>query len=179
MPTLMTGDSLIEFSLPATDGQTYSAHEFFRSAKAAIVVFTCNHCPYVRAWEDRINALARDYTSQDVRMLAISSNDVSRYPADSMENMAKRAVEKSFVFPYLYDESQTVAYAYGAERTPELFLFDASGKLRYHGALDDNYEDESAVKHRYAKEALDAIIADKEVLTPETKPVGCTIKWKA
>ncbi len=179
MTQLMTGDSLVEFSLPATDGQVYSAHEFFSNAKAAIVVFTCNHCPYVRAWEDRINALARDYASQDVRTLAISSNDVSRYPADSMENMAKRAVEKGFVFPYLYDESQVVAHAYGAERTPELFIFDTSGKLRYHGALDDNYEDESSVKHRYAKEALDAIIADKEVVAPETKPVGCTIKWKA
>lgn len=178
MANLITGDTIIDFTLPATDGQTYTAHEFFSGAAAAIVVFTCNHCPYVKAWEDRVNVIARDYASQGVRMLAINANDVSRYPADSLENMAKRATEKGFVFPYLYDESQVVAHAYGAERTPEVFVFDASGKLRYHGAPDDNYEDEKAVKHRYAREALDAILAEKEVTTAETKAVGCTIKWK-
>lgn len=178
MAKLMTGDSVIDFTLPATDERTYNANEQLRNAKALAIVFTCNHCPYAQAWEDRINAIARDYAPQGVRLLAVSSNDVSRYPADNMPNMAKRALEKGFVFPYLYDESQIVAHAYGAERTPEFFIFDSAGKLRYHGAPDDNYEDEQAVTHHYAREALNAILADKTVATAETPPVGCTIKWK-
>jgi peroxiredoxin len=179
MANLLSGDSLIDFTLPATDGNTYNASQILSNAKALIVTFTCNHCPYAQAWEDRLNQIVHDYDAQGVHMLAINSNDVSRYPADNMENMAKRAVEKKFVFPYLFDESQVVAHSYGAERTPELFIFDSDGKLRYHGAPDDNYEDEHSVKHQYAREALNAIIADREVTVPETKPVGCTIKWKA
>jgi len=179
MANLLSGDRLIDFTLPATDGNTYNASQVLSQAKALIVTFTCNHCPYARAWEDRLNQIVHDYDAQDVHMLAINSNDVARYPADNMENMTKRALEKHFVFPYLFDESQIVAYAYGAERTPELFIFDAEGRLRYHGAPDDNYEDEQAVKQHYAREALDAIGADKEVAIPETKPVGCTIKWRA
>jgi len=179
MANLRSGDRLIDFTLPATDGNTYNASQVLSRAKALIVTFTCNHCPYARAWEDRLNQIVHDYDARGVHMLAISSNDVVRYPADNMENMAKRALEKRFVFPYLLDESQNVAHAYGAERTPELFIFDADGRLRYHGAPDDNYEDEQAVKQPYARAALDAIVADKEVATSETKPVGCTIKWKA
>ncbi len=179
MANLRSGDRLIDFTLPATDGNTYNASQVLSRAKALIVTFTCNHCPYARAWEDRLNQIVHDYDARGVHMLAINSNDVVRYPADNMENMARRALEKHFVFPYLFDESQNVARAYGAERTPELFIFDADGRLRYHGAPDDNYEDEQAVRQHYARAALDAIVADKEVATSETKPVGCTIKWKA
>jgi peroxiredoxin len=175
---LHTDDSLIDFTLPATDGKNYSAREVLEIAKALIVVFTCNHCPYAQAWEGRLIQIVHDYDPQDVHMLAINANDAVRYPADSFEKMAQRAIEKRYVFPYLHDESQEVARAYGAERTPELFIFDAAGKLRYHGAPDDNYEDEGAVKQQYAREALDAILAGKQVAIPETRPVGCTIKWK-
>jgi len=178
MAKLRIGDTAPDFTLPATDRQTYNLQDAFKNARAVAVVFTCNHCPYAQAWEDRINAITRDYASQGVRLLAISSNNALAYPADSFENMAKRAREKHFVFPYLYDESQSVARSYGAERTPELFIFDATKTLRYHGAPDDNYEDEHAVKHHYAREALDAILAEREPALPETKPVGCTIKWK-
>jgi peroxiredoxin len=179
MAKLHTGDALIDFTLPATDGNTYHASEIAQEAKALAVVFTCNHCPYARAWEDRINQIARDYAGQGVHLLAINANDATKYPGDSFEQMAKRATEKQFVFPYLQDESQTVARAYGAERTPEFFIFDAAGKLRYHGAPDDNYEEEQAVKHSYVREALDAILTGREVAIPETPAVGCTIKWKA
>src|SRR5262249_44394308 len=141
-------------------------------------VFTCNHCPYAQAWEDRINAIARDYAPQGVRLLAINSNNPLVSPGDSWEHMTRRAREKQFTFPYLYDESQEVACVYGAERTPEFFIFDATGRLRYQGAPDDNYEDEHAVKHHYVREALDAILADQEAPIPQTQPVGCTIKWK-
>jgi peroxiredoxin len=178
MSKLAAGDTALNFILPATNGQTYTLWEVFKQAKAVAIVFTCNHCPYARAWEDRINAIARDYATQGVHLFAINSNDPSVSPGDSWENMIKRAREKQFAFPYLYDESQDVARIYGAQRTPEFFIFDATGKLRYHGAPDDNYEDEHAVTHHYVREALDALLAGQQASTSETPPVGCTIKWK-
>jgi peroxiredoxin len=178
MAHLQPGTALLDFTLPATDGQTYTASAVLKIARALIVVFTCNHCPYAQAWQDRLTQIVHDYDPQGVHMLAISSNDAVRYPADSFEKMAEYAQQKRFVFPYLYDEDQTVARAYGAERTPELFIFDAAGVLCYHGAPDDNYDDELAVKHHYAREALDDILAGRVVRMPETPPVGCSIKWK-
>ncbi len=178
MTHLHLGDAFIDFTLPATDGQTYTASAVLKIAQALIVTFTCNHCPYAQAWEDRLNQIIHDYDPRGVHMLAISSNDVRAYPADSFEKMAERAGQKRFVFPYLFDETQQVARAYGAERTPELFIFDASGILRYHGAPDDNYDDEQAITHHYAREALDALLAGQTVQIPETPPVGCTMKWK-
>lgn len=179
MANLSIGDQAPDFTLPATDGKSYQLSEAFKNAKAIVVVFTCNHCPYAIAWEDRINAIARDYASQGVRLLAINANNAATHPADSFANMVKRASEKHFVFPYLHDESQSIARTYDAERTPEFFIFDATKTLRYHGAPDDNYEDEHAVKHHYARQALDAILAGKGLAVAETKPVGCSIKWKA
>ena len=178
MTNLRIDDTALDFTLPATDGKVYTLYEAFKNSRAVVVVFTCNHCPYAIAWEDRINAIARDYAAQGVRLFAINSNNAATHPADSFENMVKRASEKHFVFPYLHDESQSVARSYGAERTPELFIFDAAKTLRYHGAPDDDYEDEHAVKHHYAREALDAILTGKELARSETRPVGCTIKWK-
>lgn len=178
MANLRTGDTALDFTLPATDGKAYNLYQSFNNAKAVAVVFTCNHCPYAIAWEDRINAIAHDYATQGVRLFAINANNALTHPADSFENMAKRANEKHFVFPYLHDESQNIARSYGAERTPEFFIFDAAKRLRYHGAPDDNYEDEHAVKHYYVREALNAILAGREPAQPETKPVGCSIKWK-
>lgn len=178
MSNLTTGDTALNFTLSATNGQTYTLQETLKQAKAVAVVFTCNHCPYARAWEDRINAIARDYAPRGVQVLAINSNDSVVSPGDSWQHMTERAQEKQFAFPYLHDESQTVAHSYGAERTPEFFIFDAAGKLRYHGTPDDNYEDEHAVKHHYVREALDAILAHQDAPIPQTQPVGCTIKWK-
>src|SRR5690349_11921344 len=142
MALLHIGDALIDFTLPATDGRTYTASTVLKMAQALIVTFTCNHCPYAQAWEDRLNQIVHDYDPQGVHMLAISSNDAAKYPADNFEKMVERAQQKRFVFPYLYDESQEVARAYGAVRTPEVFIFDASGTLCYHGAPDDNHDDE-------------------------------------
>src|SRR5215471_2984646 len=118
MSKLATGDTALNFTLPATNGQTYTLWEVSKQAKAVAVVFTCNHCPYAQAWEDRINAIARDYAPRGVRLVAINSNHSQVSPADSWDQMINRAREKPFAFPYLYDESQDAAHSYGAERTP-------------------------------------------------------------
>ncbi len=168
---------LLAFSLPGTDGKTYSPDQY-RQARALGVVFTCNHCPYAKAWEDRLIQLQRDFGKSGVQLLLISSNDPAKIPDDSFENMKRRSKEKAYPFPYLFDESQEVARAYGATRTPEIFLFDADRVLRYHGAPDDNFEDPAAVTQHYAREAIEALIAGRRPEPTDTKPVGCTIKWK-
>ncbi len=173
MANLLTGDTVIEFTLPATDGQRYSAHEMLTASKALVVVFMSNDCSYVQAWEDRVNTIASEYAAQDVRVLAINANTGS---ANTMENMGKRAIEKEYVFPYAADETQIVTHAFGAEQTPEVFIFDASAKLRYHGAIDDNYEHAQAAKQHFVREALNALITDNEVTIPETKTIGCPIR---
>lgn len=119
-----------------------------------------------------------DYATKGVQLIAINANDASKYPDDSLPNMKLRASEKHFNFPYLRDEDQKVAKSYGAGRTPEVFLFDVDGALRYHGAIDDNYDDPKAVKIPYLREAIDALLQGRSISVPETQPVGCTIKWK-
>lgn len=177
MANLKIGDQAIAFTLPGVDGQMHSLADY--AGKAVVVVtFSCNHCPYVRAWEDRMVQVQADYAGKGVQMLVISANDPQKYPDDSFPKMKERAQQKGFNFPYLYDETQAVARAYGAERTPEFFVFDKTGTLRYHGALDDNYEDPQAVKQPYLRLALDAVLAGQTPKINETRPVGCTIKWK-
>jgi len=177
MTNLRTGDKALLFSLPGVDGAIHSLGDY--SGKDAVaVIFSCNHCPYVRAWEDRMVEIQADYASRGVQLLAINANDSVKYPEDSFQNMKERAREKQFNFPYLRDESQNVAKAYGAERTPEVFLFDKAAGLRYHGAIDDNYDDPTAVKVKYLREALDAVLSGKQVKINDTKPVGCSIKWR-
>jgi peroxiredoxin len=177
MPNLRIRDKAILFSLIGVDGKNHSFAEY--SGKNALaIIFSCNHCPYVRAWEDRMVQIQADYDVKGVQLIAINANDASKYPDDSFEKMKERAREKHFNFPYLHDESQQVARAYGAERTPEVFLFDKAGTLRYHGVIDDNYDDPTGVKVKFLRDALDAILGGKAPITTETKPVGCTIKWK-
>jgi alkyl hydroperoxide reductase subunit AhpC len=119
-----------------------------------------------------------DYALKGVQLLAINANDAAKYPEDSFAKMKERSREKHFNFPYLRDDSQEVARAYGAERTPEVFLFDETGTLRYHGVIDDNYDDPAKVKVKYLRDALDAVLSGTQPKTTETNPVGCTIKWK-
>ena len=177
MANLQPGDSIISFSLPGTDGAAHGPADY--TGKAALaVIFTCNHCPYAIAWEDRFVEIQADYAGQGVQLLAVCANDPDKYPADNMAAMTQRVRDKGFNFPYLQDESQEIAQAYGAERTPEIFLFDKNGVLQYHGAPDDNHEDPDAVQHAYFRDALDAVLAGQSPSTTQTKPVGCTIKWK-
>ena len=164
------------FALPAVGGEEVSL-EALADRAAVAVVFSCNHCPYVRAWEDRLNDIAREYAPRGVAVVAINSNDAASYPADSFEAMGERAREKGFVFPYAQDASQEVARAYGASRTPEVFLFDRERRLVYHGAIDDSTEPEG-VRVRYLREALDAVLAGQRPSAAETGVVGCTVKWR-
>ncbi len=168
-----------EFSLRGVDGRTYLLKDFAAS-KAVVVIFMCNHCPYVKAVRDRINQLAKDYMPRGVAVLAISSNDAKRYPDDSFEAMKATAQEFGFVFPYLYDETQEVARAYDAVCTPEFYAYHGSGKLTlaYHGRLDDNWKDEKAVTKRDLALALDAILAGREPSSDQISSMGCSIKWK-
>lgn len=177
MANLKLDDGAIPFELPGVDDRRH-ALEDYADREAVAVIFTCNHCPYARAWEDRLVQTQADYADGGAQLVAISSNDAEKYPNDSFPRMKERAQEKGFNFPYLYDESQEVARAYGAERTPEVFLFDKGGALRYHGTVDDSYEDPASVKNAYFRDALDAVLAGREPPTSETAPVGCTIKWK-
>jgi peroxiredoxin len=177
MANLQIGDEAIAFELPDVDGQTRSLAELAEGKKATAVMFMCNHCPYVLGWLDRLASAARDYAGQAVAFAGINANDASKYPADSFENMKKLAEEWDLPFPYLWDESQEVAAGYGAERTPEIFLFDGELRLRYHGAPDDN-RDETQVSEAYLRDALEAVLAGQDPPVRDTQPVGCTIKWK-
>jgi peroxiredoxin len=170
-----------DFALKGADGKTYRLLDF-KDAKAIVVVFMCNHCPYVIATQGRINALAKEYGPRGVKVIGINSNDVEEYPEDSLEEMTKRSREQGFVFPYLWDETQEVAKAYDAACTPDPYVFERTGNqfvMRYHGRIDDNWKDEKAVTRRELAEALDAVLAGKPV-NPDQKPaMGCNIKWKA
>ena len=166
-----------DFELPGTDGRTHSLKSL-SDKKALVVIFSCNHCPYVQAYEDRIIELQRDYAGKGVQVVAINSNEDVNHPDDSFDNMVKRARDRKFNFLYLRDESQRVAKAYGATNTPHIFLFDDKRGLRYTGKIDDNWQEPGKVKRRYLREAIDAVLAGKPVAEPETFAIGCTIKWK-
>ncbi len=177
MAPLALESRLIPFALKGTDGQVHRADD---AAKAKVfgVIFHCNHCPYAQAWESRLIQVQHDYAGRGVQLVLINANDPVTYPGDGFEQMQRRAQDKQYPFPYLVDETQEVAKQYGATRTPEIFLFDEKRILRYHGAPDDNYEDVNAVRHPYLRDALDALLAGTLPRIRETKPVGCTIKWK-
>ena len=177
MADLKLGNKAPAFALPGVDDKRHAMADYADKA-AVVVIFSCNHCPYVRAWEDRMVQIQADYAGQGVQLIAINANDAIKYPADSFPQMKERAQAKGFNFPYLYDETQEVARAYGAQRTPEVFLFDNNRALRYHGVIDDNYDDPSAVRTHYLRQALDAVLANQVPPTAETPAVGCTIKWK-
>lgn len=170
-------ERLVPFALPATDGSDVSSDQFADRPVLA-VVFWCNHCPYVKAWEDRLIALQRQYAARGVQFVMINSNDPAAYPDDSFEAMGVRVREKAYPFPYLFDEPQETARRFGATRTPEIFLFDRDRTLRYHGAPDDNFEDPAAVTQHHLQDAIDALLAGRDPAAATTAPRGCTIKWK-
>lgn len=173
--SLAIGDTAPQFALPGTDGQTHAYK--VGNATATVVIFTCNHCPYALSWEDRLHDVARDYSERGVRLLAINPNDARRKPADSFNEMKRRVTENPWPLPYLRDEDQSVAAAYDAQTTPDVFVFDADDKLVYRGAPDSDYETES-LNAQWLRGALDAVLAGQTPDPAQTKPVGCSIKWK-
>lgn len=178
------GDNATDFNLRNVDNKMVSLAQF-KDAKGFIVIFTCNHCPYSVAYEDRIIDLDKKYAPLGYPVIAINPNDPAAEPRDSFELMQKRAREKGFTFPYLFDDGQKIYPQYGAVRTPHVFVLKKEGTqnsakyiVKYIGAIDDNYRDANDVSRRYVQEAVDALIKGKEVETKTTVAVGCTIKTK-
>ena len=171
------GAAAPEFSLPDTDGELV-ALDHFGDAKAYVVMFICNHCPYVQAIEDRLIELGRAFAPKGAAFFGIMSNDAVRYPDDRPDKMRERVLTKGYSFPYLYDESQEVARAYGAVCTPDIFVFDGERKLAYHGRIDDNWKDASAVTRRDLEDALKALLSGDKPSDEQYPTIGCSMKWK-
>ena len=170
------------FQLPAVDGKTY-ARDDFASARVLCVMFICNHCPYVKAVEDRIIRLARAFEGRGVQMVAVCSNDAESYPDDAFDKLRDRWREKEYGFPYLHDEAQAVARAFGAVCTPDIFVYDraakdGSRKLAYRGRIDDSWKDESKVTRHELAEALEALVSGGAPSPQQRPSMGCSIKWR-
>ncbi|QMW07179.1 thioredoxin family protein [Spirosoma foliorum] len=174
------GDVVADFRLKNVDGRTISLADY-RSQKGLIVVFMSNHCPFAKAYEDRVSALDRKFSSQGYPVLAIMPNDPAAYEEDSFENMKVRARDKSFPYAYTIDETQAIARAFGATRTPQVYVLKQTNNqfvLEYVGTIDDSPQDEASVQRRYVDEAVSSLLAGRPVQSPITKPIGCAIKWK-
>ena len=169
--------SAASFRLPGVDAKTYSL-ESFSDKNVLVIIFMCNHCPYVKAVLQRLIALQAETAHQGVQLIGINSNDVDRYPDDSMENMQKITKEKGINFPYLLDVSQEMAKTYDAVCTPDIYVYGTERKLLYRGRIDDNWEHEEKVTQRNLKEAVDCIVAGKKVPDKQISSIGCSIKWK-
>jgi peroxiredoxin len=175
IPTIPLGSKAPDFDLPGVDGKRHTLASF-ADKPVLVVIFSCNHCPYVKAYEDRMVSVQADYAGKGVQLVAINSNDEKSYPEDSFAEMVKRAKEKRFNFPYLRDESQETVSAYGGVCTPHVFAFDKNRVLRYRGRIDDSKE-ASAVKSSDLRNALDDLLRGVDVRAPDTRPFGCSIKW--
>lgn len=176
----LPGEQVGTFNLKSTGGKMVSLSDY-KTEKGVILIFTCNHCPFSIAYEDRIIDLHQKYAPLGYPVVAINPNDALSYPDDSFENMVKRTQEKKFPFVYLHDESQEIAKAYGATRTPHVYVLQKSGenfKVVYVGAIDDNTDDPKAVKNRYVANAIDQLLSGKNPEPNQTKAIGCSIKWK-
>ncbi|AKD57316.1 thioredoxin family protein [Spirosoma radiotolerans] len=174
------GDAVADLRLKNVDGRQITLADY-RSQKGLIVVFMSNHCPFSKAYEDRLMALDRKFSSQGYPVLAIMPNDPKAYEDDSFENMKIRSREKSYSFAYAMDETQATARAFGATRTPDVYVLKQAGGqfiLEYMGAIDDSPQDSASVQRRYVDEAVSSLLSGRPVQSPITKPIGCAIKWK-
>lgn len=172
------GDSAADFKLKNVDGKMVSLADY-TSAKGFIVIFDCNTCPYSKAYNERIIALNKKYASVGYPVIAINANDASQSSGDSYEEMVRVAKEKGYGFPYLVDESQSVAKTFGATNTPHVFILTKELKVAYIGAIDDSARKAEAVSKKYVETAVDELLAGKKVTTSKTKAIGCGIKWKS
>ena len=175
--TLQLGQSAPDFDLPGVDGKDYSLASF-KSAPLLVVVFSCNHCPYVVGSEERMIKFYNDYKGKGVAMIAINSNETDQHPMDSFEHMKTHAAEKKLTWPYVRDETQEIARAYGGLRTPHYYVFDKDRKLRYTGRMDDNPRNPGKETTHELRDAVDALLAGKKPPVELTNPIGCNVKWK-
>lgn len=175
--TLQLNQQAPDFRLPATDGHSYSLADF-QNAKVLVIAFTCNHCPYVINSEERILAFDSDYKPRGVQLVCINSNAETTYQDDDFAHMVERVRERGFQFPYLHDESQEVALAYGALRTPHYFVFDEERRLRYTGRMDDNPRSPGNETTHELRDAVETLLKGEEVEVPLTNPIGCNVKWR-
>lgn len=175
--TLKIGAAGPDFTLTGTDDETYSLHSF-RKNRLLVISFTCNHCPYAQAYEDRFIELAREFQPKGAAFVAINPNDDVHYPEDNFENMKVRAKAKSFPFPYLRDRTQKTAKAYGAVCTPHLFVLDEKRQLVYEGRIDDNWKEPAKATSPDLRNAIEAVLAGRPVPASKTSPMGCSIKWR-
>lgn len=175
--TLQLGQSAPDFNLPGVDGKNYSLAEF-KNAKLLIVLFTCNHCPYVIGSEERMIRFYNDYKDKGVAMIGINSNETVGHPTDSFEHMVGHAKDKGFEWPYVRDDSQEIAVKYGALRTPHYYVFDEQRKLRYTGRMDDNPRNPGQEKTHELRDAVDALLAGRKPPVALTNPIGCNVKWQ-
>jgi len=174
---MAVGTAAPGFDLPGVDGRNHSLASL-SDARVLVVIFTCNHCPYAKAVEDRLVALQRDYLERGVRLCAINPNDEQAYPDDSFAAMVQRAQQKGFTFPYLRDQSQAVARAYDAACTPDIFAFGPERKLLYNGRLDDNWQQPDKVQRHDLRRALDLTLEARPLDFDPVPSMGCSIKWK-
>jgi peroxiredoxin len=175
------GDTVQDFQLRNVDGKMLALSQYARDAQGVIVVFTCNSCPYAKAYEQRIIELHREFAPKGFPVLAIQPNDPERSPEDSFEKMQQRAAEKGYPFPYVWDETQEVARRFGARRTPHVYVLKRQGNaftVAYIGAIDDNTESAEAVTRRYVADAVNALLRGEKPAVTETRAIGCTIKWR-
>lgn len=181
LPGYGIGDSASDFKLPNVDGKMVSLADY-QNAKGFIVIFTCNTCPYAKAYESRILDLDKKYASKGFPVIAINPNDLDKQPEDSMEHMKKRAKTKGYSFPYLRDDSQQIAKAFGATKTPHTYLLnkvDDKYIVEFIGAIDDSANDPSDVSETYVEDAINALLNGKKPMKTEARAIGCTIKWKS
>ena len=174
--TLQIGQSAPDFDLPGVDDKRYALASF-KDAPVLVVAFWCNHCPYVIGSEDRMKRFVADYAPRGVAVAAINANETENHPGDSFEKMVDRARQREYNFPYLRDETQEVARAYGALRTPHFYVFDRDRKLRYTGRMDDNPRTPGTEKTHELRNAVDALLAGRHVPVEMTNPIGCNVKW--
>ncbi len=171
------GTKAINFSLQGTNGNNYSL-DSFKDKKILVIIFMCNHCPYVKATLDRMIAIQNDYSDKDVQLVGINPNDANNYPEDSFEKMKDIVKEKSIPFPYLIDETQEIARKYDAVCTPDIYMYGPERTLLYRGRIDDNWQDESKVTQKDLREALNAVLEGGQVSGDQSPSMGCTIKWR-
>jgi peroxiredoxin len=178
MDSLLIGKYAPDFELPGTDGAIHHLARYLEKHRAIVVIFMCNHCPYVKLYLDRLKQLQTEIQAQGIAIIGINPNDADQFPEDSYEKMQPFATENNLNFLYLRDMNQDVAQAFKAKKTPQAFLLDQQGIIRYAGAIDDNAQAPEAVQTQYLKNAIAALLSNQSINPASTDPVGCSVKWR-